>query len=85
MNNHPTPKTWGTFDIVSPTFKNVGGHVPLSPPPPRICAHGITIMFIQCMGLTMIMADIKICMCMMYLILRRKIRILWQASTMLEL
>ena len=38
MNNHSTPKTWGggTFDIVSPTFKNVGGRVP---PSPRICAH----------------------------------------------
>ena len=33
---HPTPKTWGggTFDIVSPTWKNVGGTRPPRPPPP---------------------------------------------------
>ena len=36
MNTHPTPKTWGgggTFDIVSPTFKNVGDASPYPPPP----------------------------------------------------
>ena len=44
INNHPTQKKGGggTFDIVSPIFKKVGGTgLPATPPPPppRICAH----------------------------------------------